>query len=263
MDAIPPAERALAARLADAAAAVIRPRFRTPLRLAHKADGSPVTDADRAAEAAMRAILAAERPAHGILGEELGAARLDAEWVWALDPIDGTTAFLTGKPSFGTLVALLHRGVPVLGVLDQPITVERWVGVRGQATTLNGRPVRSRTGVPLAEAALYATSPRMFRGADADAFARLGAAVGFTRYGADCYAYGLVAAGFVDLVVEADLQPYDFLALSPIIEGAGGVMTDWEGAPLTLFSGGRVVAAGSVALHAQALAVLRGAPPSP
>ena len=251
------AGRALAERLADAAGAAIRPFFRRPIALKTKADASPVTEADRAAEAAMRALLAEHVPDHGVLGEEFGATGLDREWVWVLDPIDGTKAFLSGLPTFGTLVALLHRGRPVVGVIDQPILRERWVGVAGQPTTFNGAPVRTRACAALAEASLFATSPEMFAAADAEAFGSLAARVRLTRFGLDCYAYGMLALGFVDLVVEAQLAPYDYLALAPVIEGAGGRITDWGGAPLGLAgSDGRVLAAGDPSLHAAALAAL-------
>ena len=247
-----------AARLADGAGAILREHFRRPVAVERKADGSPVTAADRAAEAAMRALITAQYPAHGVVGEEGGADRAAARYVWVLDPIDGTQAFMTGKPSFGTLIALLEDGKPVLGVIDQPITGERWLGRRGQGTTLNGTAAETRDCAAPASAALYATTPHMFGGAAAAAFERLRSEVALTRYGADCYAYGLLASGFVDLVVEASLQPYDYCALVPVVEGAGGVMTDWEGKALGLESDGRVVAAGTPALHGAALAILGG-----
>ncbi len=247
-----------AARLADGAGAILREHFRRPAAVERKADGSPVTAADRAAEAAMRALIAEQYPAHGVIGEEGGAERPAARYVWVLDPIDGTQAFVTGKPSFGTLIALLEDGIPVLGVIDQPITGERWLGRRGQGTTLNGAAAGTRDCAALASAALYATTPHMFGGPAAAAFERLRGEVALTRYGADCYAYGLLASGFVDLVVEASLQPYDYCALVPVVEGAGGVMTDWEGRALGLDSDGRVVAAGTPALHGAALAILGG-----
>jgi len=247
---------ALAHRLADAAGAVIRGYFRTPVLVDDKADASPVTIADRESEAAMRALINAERSEDGIYGEEYGPERTDAEWVWVLDPVDGTKAFITGKPCFGILIALLHHGVPVLGIIDQPILRERWLGVVGLPTTLNGAPIRVRACPELKLSALYATAPEMFIGADSVAWETLRAQVKLPRYGADCYAYGLLAAGFVDLVVEASLQPYDYCALVPVVEGAGGLLTDWQGQRLGLHSDGRVVAAGDPRAHAAALAVL-------
>jgi histidinol-phosphatase len=247
---------ALANALADAAGEAIRPSFRRPLAVEDKLDLSPVTAADRAAERAMRRLIAERFPGHGIIGEEFGREREDAEFVWVLDPIDGTKSFISGVPLFGTLIALAHRGRPILGVIDQPISRERWIGAADQPTTFGGRPIRCRRCPTLAAATLFATSPEMFRGADADAFTRLAAAAKLVRYGADCYAYGLLAAGFIDLVVEASLKPYDFCAMLPIVEGAGGVATDWQNRPLTLASDGRVVVAGDRRAHAAALRLL-------
>ncbi len=248
----------LAAALADAAGAAIRPYFRCPIDIEDKPDLTPVTVADRAAEAAMRALIEVRFPDHGILGEELGRVREGAEHVWVLDPIDGTKSFISGVPLFGTLIALTRRGRPILGVIDQPISRERWVGAEGRPTTLDGAPIRCRPCAGLAAATLFATTPEMFKGPDAAAFARVSAAAKLTRFGADCYASGLLAAGFVDLVLEASLQPYDFCAIIPIVEGAGGVATDWRGAALDLFSDGRVLFAGDRRAHRAALALLDG-----
>ncbi|HEV2336131.1 MAG TPA: histidinol-phosphatase [Stellaceae bacterium] len=247
---------ALAIDLADAAGAAIRPYFRQPLRVDDKPDLSPVTIADRAAEAAMRRLIEARFPAHGIIGEEFGREREAAEFIWVLDPIDGTKSFISGVPLFGTLIALAHEGRPLLGIIDQPISCERWIGAAGRATTFNGNPVRTRPCAALAAATVFSTSPDMFKGADVAAHAKIAAAAKLVRYGADCYAYGLVAHGFIDLVVEASLKPYDFSAMAPIVEGAGGIATDWRGAPLTLASDGRVLVAGDARAHQQALALL-------
>jgi inositol-phosphate phosphatase / L-galactose 1-phosphate phosphatase / histidinol-phosphatase len=244
--------------LADAAGEVIRPHFRRPLAVHDKADLTPVTVADRAAEEAMRASIEARFPDHGIIGEEFGRAREEAEFVWTLDPIDGTKSFISGVPLFGTLIALTRAGRPILGLIDQPISRERWVGVAGHPTTLNGVVVHCRGCRDLAAATLFATTPDMFKASDAAAFARLSKAVKLTRFGADCYAYGLVAAGFIDLVLEAELKPYDFCAMVPIVEGAGGIATDWRGAPLDLTSEGRVLIAGDRRTHEAALALLDG-----
>lgn len=242
-------------RLADAAATVVRKYFRTTVAIDEKADTSPVTIADREAEASMRALIAIHHPAHGMLGEEEGADRADAEFVWVLDPIDGTRAFIAGKPTFVTLIALVRNGVPVLGVIDQPIARERWVGFTGK-TQFNGQVVSTRTCARLDRAILNTTGPDLFAGEDVHSFARLSAAVKDTLYGGDGYAYGLLAGGFIDLVAEADLKPYDFCALAPVVEGAGGVMTDWRGQSLTVDSDGRVVAAGDGAVHGLALDAL-------
>jgi len=247
---------ALASELADAAGAAIRPYFRQRLVVDDKADLTPVTAADRAAELAMRGLIERRFPEHGIIGEEFGRVREDAEFVWVLDPIDGTKSFISGVPLFGTLIALTRAGRPLLGIIDQPVSGERWVGATGRPTTLNGTPIRCRPCPSLPAATLFATTPDMFAGADAAAFARLAAAVKLVRYGADCYAYGLLAAGFVDLVVEAGLKIYDFCAMAPIVEGAGGIASDWRGRALDLGSDGRVAIAGDHRTHAAALALL-------
>jgi inositol-phosphate phosphatase/L-galactose 1-phosphate phosphatase/histidinol-phosphatase len=243
----------LALRLADAAGPIIKRHFRSGAQIVDKADLSPVTIADRDSEAAMRAIIARDAPDHGILGEEWGAERIDAEYVWVLDPIDGTKSFVTGKPLFGTLIALTHRGTPVIGIIDQPVLNERWVGVAGEPTRFNGQPIKTRACKTLADAWMYATTPQMFVGDDEAAYNRLAGSVKFPLYGADCYAYGMLAAGWTDLVCEASLKPYDWCALVPVVEGAGGRITDWEGRPLTLEPVGRVLAAGDPALHSEAL----------
>ena len=239
---------ALAARLADAAAAAIRPFFRKPFAMEAKADLSPVTEADRAAEATMRAILAEERPDDGVIGEEYGREREDAERVWVLDPIDGTRSFVAGRPIFGTLIALIDRQKPVLGVINQPISRERWVGTIGQPTTLNGAPVRTRPCEAIGQAHLATTGPGYFTPESWAAFERVRVAARDTLWGGDCYNYGLLAAGHLDLVVEDGLKLYDFAALVPIVEGAGGVMRDWSGRPLDIYSNGQVIAAGDARL---------------
>jgi inositol-phosphate phosphatase/L-galactose 1-phosphate phosphatase/histidinol-phosphatase len=244
--------------LADAAGPIVRRYFRQGVAVDDKPDTSPVTIADREAESALRALIETRFPDHGILGEEHGSVRTDAERVWVLDPIDGTKSFISGVPLFGTLIALVERGAPVLGVIDQPISRERWIGARGHKSTLNGRPISTRACASLGAATLFATSPDMFKGADAEGFLRLKSAVKLARFGGDCYAYGLLAAGFVDLVVEAGLKPYDYAALVPVITGAGGGMTDWEGKPLTLASEGRVLACGDPGLAAAARGFLAG-----
>ncbi|MGH7116994.1 MAG: histidinol-phosphatase [Stellaceae bacterium] len=249
---------ALAADLADLAGAAIRPYFRRPLAVEDKPDLTPVTAADRAAELAMRRLIESRFSEHGILGEELGGVREDAELVWVLDPIDGTKSFISGVPLFGTLIALTRGGDPILGIIDQPISGERWVGAAGRPTTLNGAAIHCRECPGLASATLFATTPDMFLGPDAAAFARVSAAAKLVRFGADCYAYGLLAAGFVDLVIEASLKPHDFCAMIPIIEGAGGLATDWRGQKLGLASDGHVLMAGDRRAHQAARALFAG-----
>jgi histidinol phosphatase-like enzyme (inositol monophosphatase family) len=247
---------ALAQRLADAAGAAIRPFFRAYFHLDQKSDASPVTEADRAAEAAMRAILETERPDDGIIGEEYGELRADAERLWVLDPIDGTRSFISGRPIFGTLIALIERNSPTVGVIDQPIIGERWVGALGRPTTFNGAAVQSRRCPQLNMAQLGTTSPYLFDDGDRAAFERLAGEVRNLVLGGDCYSYGMVALGQLDLVIESNLKLYDFAALVPVVEGAGGIMRDWNGQPLTRYSDGRVIAAGDADLIQQVLTVL-------
>jgi inositol-phosphate phosphatase / L-galactose 1-phosphate phosphatase / histidinol-phosphatase len=247
---------ALAQRLADAAGAAIRPWFRSGLAIEAKADASPVTQADRAAEAAIRAILEAERPHDGIFGEEYGVTREGAPRTWVLDPIDGTRSFIAGRPIFGTLIALLEEGRPVLGIIDQPINGERWLGVTGRPTTLNGAAIRTRACATVAAAHMATTGPRHFTPEEWTKFDRLSLGARDTLWGGDCYNYGLVAAGHIDLVIEAGLKLYDLAALVPIVEGAGGRMCGWKGEALTADSDGRVIAAGDARLIDEALVAL-------
>jgi inositol-phosphate phosphatase / L-galactose 1-phosphate phosphatase / histidinol-phosphatase len=206
----------------------------------------------------MRDLLTKHVPEHGVFGEEHGAVRTDADYVWVLDPIDGTKAFITGLPIFGTLIALLHRGVPVLGIIDQPIMKERWLGAAGRPSTLNDRPIKVRACAALDRAYMYSTAPLMFPGPIAKCHEALAEKVKLFRWGGDCYAYGLLAAGHVDLVVENSLKLYDFAALAPVIKGAGGVITDWRGKELDMRSDGSVLAAGDPAIHRAASAILAG-----
>ena len=250
---------AAAEAAADVAGCVVRPFFRTRLAASDKPDASPVTMADRTAEQAMRAVLAERLPDHGILGEEFGLDRPDARLRWVLDPVDGTRAFITGRPSFGVLVALLDGGVPVLGLIDQPITRERWIGVAGQLTrfvsrSLPGTP-RTRACASLAEAELSCTSPELL--ADrAPRWHGLRARVKRASWGGDCYAYGLLALGQIDVIAECGMQPWDWSALVPVVEGAGGRMTDWQGDTLRQDGDGTVLAVGDAALLAPAVQAL-------
>ena len=251
---------ALAEQLADTSGPIIRRWYRDGFAVEDKPDDSPVTQADREAESALRALIAKAFPTHGIIGEEHGRERAEADYVWVLDPIDGTRRFITGHPWFGTLIALTHQGRPLLGLIDIPMLRQRWVGVQGRPTLQRDetgtREVRTRSGVGLADALLAATSPHMFEGAAAAAFERLRGAVKFPLYGGECFSYGALAGGGLDLVVEADMAIYDFLAQVPVIEGAGGKITDWQGRPLGLHSGDKVLAAGDSGLHSAALALL-------
>ena len=258
MPALLPEYRAAAEAAADAAGAVIRPLFRSALLVEAKGDASPVTEADRGAERAIRELLSARFPDHGIWGEEYGADRVDAEWVWLLDPIDGTRAFVTGRPQFGTLIGLLHRGKPVLGLIDQPSSGERWIGAGGTTTfrsALGGR-VGCRPCPRVGEAELSCTSPDMFVADQWPRFQALRQAARRVTWGGDCYSYGLVALGLVDIVCEATMKPWDWGAIVPIVEGAGGRVTDWAGRALTLESGGDVLAVGDPAMLHEAVGLL-------
>ena len=220
--------------LATVSGETIRPFFRTALGVENKSRSGgfdPVTAADRAAEAAMRALIKRTFPEHGILGEEFDAERPDAEYVWVLDPIDGTKSFICGMPAWGTLIALTRRGEPIYGMMHQPFTREQFTG-DGSAASYRGpagdRALRTRPCADLEDAVLLTTSPLLMREADRHAFRRVEETVRLSRYGGDCYAYCMLAAGHVDLVIETELKPYDVLPLIPIIEGAGGIVTTWD-----------------------------------
>ena len=248
----------LAHTLADASGGVIREYFRQPIPVDYKRDDSPVTVADREAEEAIRQVLAQRRPQDGIIGEELGSDRTDAEFVWVIDPIDGTKSFVSGRPIFGTLIAVLRSDTPVLGVIDQPVTGERWIGGLGIASNLNRVPVRTRRCEGLGSAILATTSPHLFDRDRIERFRNVERMTKHAVYGGDCYNYGLLASGFVDVVVEAGLKLHDFCALAPVVEAAGGCMSDWRGRPLTAVSDGDVVASGDAHVQADALRELGG-----
>ena len=252
------ADIALAQRLADAAREAIRPYFRTAMTPARKDDATPVTLADRAAEEAMRRILKAEAPRDAVHGEEFGAEPGTSGRTWVLDPIDGTTGFLAGRPLFGTLIALVVEGWPVLGVIDQAILNERWIGATGQPTTLNGKPARTRACRALADAAIATTGPHYFDDHDGGHFMALAAKTDHKRMvmGGDCYNYAMLASGHLDIVCEANLKLHDYAALVPVVEGAGGTMCDWNGDPLHAASSGHVLALGDPARLEDVVAAL-------
>jgi myo-inositol-1(or 4)-monophosphatase len=248
--------------LATVSGETILPFFRTALSIEDKGRGGsfdPVTAADHAAETVMRALIRRTFPDHGIVGEEYGQERADAEYVWVLDPIDGTKSFISGMPAWGTLIGLMRSGEPVFGMMSQPFTRERFSGGGGAASyrgPAGERDLRVRPCSRLSEAILFTTSPRLMNDADRKSFGRVEDAVRLSRYGGDCYAYCMLAAGHVDLVIETELKPYDVLPLVPIIIGAGGMITSWEGgAP---HAGGRVIAAGDKRMHKAAMELLKG-----
>ena len=255
-------------RLGDAATETILPFFRTAIGTKDKNKGGrydPVTEADRAAEVAMRRMIERQFPDHGIIGEEFGVKNADAEYVWVLDPIDGTKAFISGLPTWGVLIGLLHQGRPCYGMMVQPFTQERFVGDgtkaqwRGTGLGLSRgiRRLTTRKCPTLKEATLMTTSPLLYAENKLEALRRLEAEARLTRYGVDCYAFAMLAAGHVDCVVESSVQPYDVVALIPVVEGAGGIMTSWDGGDAS--KGGDVVACGDKRLHEEVLARLGAA----
>ena len=247
---------AFANALADTARKYTMRYFRQPLSVAHKSDESPVTIADQDTERALRSMIAERYPEHGIFGEEFGKELSGQSLVWVIDPIDGTKSFISGVPTFGTLIAFFNETQAVLGIIDMPALNERWLGISGEPTTFNQQACRTRTTLALPEATLFATAPEMFQGDDWRKFDTLSRQVRLRRFGGDCHAYGLLAAGFIDLVVESCLKPFDYGALINVVQGAGGIITDWHGRPLDLQSDGRVIAAANRELHRQALQIL-------
>jgi len=252
-------------KLAAASGETILPFFRTSLGVDDKGardkggNGAfdPVTAADRAAEQAMRALINRSFPEHGIIGEEFGNERTDAEYVWVLDPIDGTKSFISGMPIWGTLVALTRMGEPVFGMMHQPFMREMFSGDGGAAQyrgPTGKRDLRVRRCASLDDAVLFTTSPLLMNEADRATFKKVEDAVKLSRYGGDCYAYCMLAAGHIDLIIETELKPYDILPLMPIVTGAGGIVTAWDGGSAA--GGGRVVAAGDPRVHEAALKML-------
>ena len=246
-------------QLAAASGDIILPFFRTALAVENKKAGGfdPVTVADRAAEDAVRSLIRKNFPEHGILGEEYGSEHTDAEYVWVLDPIDGTKSFISGMLGWGTLIGLMRFGEPVYGMMHQPFTRERFSGDSGAAHyrgPAGERDLRVRKCEALSDALLYTTSPLLMNAADRVSFKKVEDKVKLSRYGGDCYSYCMLAAGQIDLVIETELKPHDVVALIPIITGAGGIITTWENGPAQV--GGRVVAAGDARTHAAALELL-------
>ncbi|MCH7888984.1 MAG: inositol monophosphatase family protein [Proteobacteria bacterium] len=245
-------------RLADAARACIEEFADGAPEPIAKGDGSPVTAVDRAVEDRLRELILEAYPDHGIVGEERGATSADRELVWVIDPIDGTLPFLAGFPVYGTLLALVRGGAPVLGVIDMPETDERWVGCQGLPSTRNGKPVKTRACDDLSVALMSTSNPDFYGEADRPALERMKAATRWTVYGGSCMAYAKIASGRIDVGIDVSFDPTDYLALVPVIAGAGGVVTNWDGNALTLRSRDRLIAAGDPRMHSKSLAVLAG-----
>jgi myo-inositol-1(or 4)-monophosphatase len=261
MSIVPPELRAFALTLADAARGETLPRFQSGCGADNKNEGGawdPVTDADRQGELAIRGLIERHFPEHGISGEEFGVRDGSSRWSWSLDPVDGTRAFVFGLPSWTTLIALLERERPALGIVDTPALGELYIGDEDGAFLLRaGAPARgiAVSGcAELGEARLTTTDPALFDAAGAAAFAEVAARCRLVRYGLDAYGYARLAAGTIDLVIESGLKPHDYNALIPLVRGAGGVISDWRGGQD--YGGGRVVAAASEALFDAALALL-------
>jgi inositol-phosphate phosphatase / L-galactose 1-phosphate phosphatase / histidinol-phosphatase len=250
----------LAQRLADESGKVIAQYFRADFHMEDKQDQSPVTIADKEAEKAIRAILKQERPDDGIHGEEFGSAEGSSGYLWVLDPIDGTKSFVTGRPIFATLIGLVYNGEAVLGVINQPIIGDRWIGVKGQGTTHNGQPVRVRECPDITKTRISTTGPEFFELEDYLRLYRFLKQEGlFSQYGGDSYSYGCLASGWLDAALEGHMKLHDYAALIPIIEEAGGIITDWQGKPLPLnptFDNRQVIASGDEALHRRLCGVL-------
>jgi myo-inositol-1(or 4)-monophosphatase len=249
------AARALAEQLADVARRIAARHFRTPMAVTRKSDGTPVTMVDKEIETEMRRMIRAAFPAHAIRGEEFPAEG-NGEFTWVLDPIDGTKSFITGFPLFGSLIGLMQGERPVLGVIEAPALAERWVGCEGLPTLFNGREARTSACHSLGDAVVYTTTAETFNSEERPRFEALAKRAALRRYGGDCYLYGMLASGSCELVIEVLLKPHDFMAVIPVVEGAGGKISDWHGAPLSTASNGRVVAAANETLWREALAEL-------
>lgn len=243
--------------LADASGAILRESVYQRRDFDSKDDDSPVTLVDKRIEQTLRTLIRQRYPSHGILGEEFEGQNLDAEYVWVLDPIDGTKAFITGIPIYGTLISLARHGTPIIGVIDHPITNDRWAGAQGQPSRFNGQVIRSRQCDSLGDALLSCSNPEPFGPRERAAFETLRGSTKWCVYGSSCYAYGCIARGTIDIGIDCGRhREVDYCALVPVIEGAGGAITDWEGRPLTIHSGNRLVASGDVRRHQEVLRML-------
>lgn len=249
---------AFAEFLADEARGILREAKLAPGDIQYKADASPVTDFDRRIEARLRACIDERYPQHGILGEEYGNRDLDAELVWVLDPIDGTAPFIAGIPVYGTLIGLARHGQPFIGVIDHPATDDRWIGLAGSFARHDGEAVHARCCKRLEDAFVTNSNPDYLDAQEMTAFAALKSRVRYVQYGGSCYAYAMLASGRTDLALDAKLDPFDVFAPAAVIEGAGGIVTDWSGKTIDLQWRGQILAAGCVDMHEQAMSILAG-----
>ena len=248
--------------LADLSGEIARKYFRLENGEVTKEDDSPVTKADREIEKILRQEIEKKFPTHGIIGEEFGEKNIDADFIWVLDPIDGTSSFIIGRPIFGTLIALTFKGKSLLGIMNQPITNERWIGIDGQGAWFNGKKIQTRKCDAIADAVMCSGSSFYFQDGDEEILKRISALtkyqkIGGVIYGGDCYSYASLASGFVDIVIDPGLKIYDYAALMPIIEMAGGVISDWSGEDPKLQSNVKLVATGNKKLHEEVLEILR------
>ena len=247
--------------LADISAAIAQKYFRCDNGEVAKDDDSPVTKADREIEQIIRAEIEKKFPTHGIIGEEFGDKNVNADFVWILDPIDGTSSFIIGRPIFGTLIALTYQGKSLLGIMNQPITGERWIGVAGQGAWFNGKKIQTRNCRKISDAVMASSSSFYFQNGDEEILKRISAATKYQKiggiiYGGDCYSYASLASGFIDVVLDPGLKVYDYAALVPIIEMAGGVVSTWEGKDLGLKSGVKLLASANAELHQKMLKLI-------
>jgi inositol-phosphate phosphatase/L-galactose 1-phosphate phosphatase/histidinol-phosphatase len=246
-------------QLADTSRKIILDSLNDPMAFITKSDQSPVTQIDQDVEAALRRLINERYPDHGILGEEYSSENLDSDYVWVIDPIDGTKAFITGMPVYGTLISLAYKTYPILGVIDHPYTDERWIGIDGRRSTYNGQPIQSRSCPELADAIVSIGNPESLSEGERAAFLNLRKATKWGIYGGNCYAYGRLAMGSIDISLDSGLDPFDYCALDPVIRNAGGAISDWEGQRLTIHSGHRCIACGDAELHRRAVEILTGA----
>jgi inositol-phosphate phosphatase/L-galactose 1-phosphate phosphatase/histidinol-phosphatase len=247
----------LANKCADASGKIIKKYFRKKIKINLKKDNTPFTKADIEAEKIIRELILKQEPNCGFVGEETGSINMNREYCWVVDPLDGTKSFITGKPTFGTLIGLLKNNKPVLGILNQPILNERWVGIAGVETKYNNKKVRVRKCKSIKGAKMYATSPMMFQGRNKKIYKNVRAKIGECLFGADCYSHGLMSLGFVDVILEANLKPWDYIASASIISGAGGKITDWNDNDLNLQSDGRILATGDSNIHKQIIKIIQ------